>query len=47
MVKVVVKAEPHDFSFDPSSAVFMIIDMQNDFIKPGGMADLKGFASWV
>ena len=39
--KVVVKADPHDFEFEPKAAALIIIDMQNDFVVTG-MGDLKG-----
>ncbi len=44
MAKIMVKARPRDFVFEPKSAALIIIDMQNDFVKPGGMGDLKGLS---
>lgn len=34
-----VKAEPYDFKFEPSTTALMIIDMQNDFVNPGGFGE--------
>lgn len=37
-----VKAEPYDFKFEPDATVLMIIDMQNDFVNPGGFGEFLG-----
>lgn len=37
-----VKAEPYDFKFEPVATVLMIIDMQNDFVNPGGFGEFLG-----
>ena len=39
---VQVKAEPYNFTFDPRSAVLVIIDMQRDFVDPGGFGEALG-----
>ncbi len=40
--KIVVKAEPYDFEFEPRATALMVIDMQNDFLKPGGFGEFLG-----
>jgi nicotinamidase-related amidase len=37
-----VTAEPFPFAFDPSKTALVIIDMQRDFIEPGGFGELLG-----
>src|SRR5262245_9402678 len=37
-----VKAEPYVFSFDPATTALVIIDMQRDFVLPGGFGALLG-----
>jgi nicotinamidase-related amidase len=37
-----VKAEPYEFEFDPASCALMIIDMQRDFVDPGGFGEALG-----
>jgi nicotinamidase-related amidase len=37
-----VKAEPYDFEFEPAATVLMVIDMQNDFVSPGGFGEFLG-----
>lgn len=37
-----VKAEPYDFKFEPAFTALMIIDMQKDFINPGGFGTFLG-----
>ena len=38
----VLKAEPYDLSFDPASTALVIIDMQRDFLEPGGFGSMLG-----
>jgi nicotinamidase-related amidase len=35
-------AQPFDFPFDPAHAALLIIDMQRDFVEPGGFGESLG-----
>jgi nicotinamidase-related amidase len=37
-----VAAEPYDFEFAPDSVALLIIDMQRDFLEPGGFGEMLG-----
>ena len=37
-----VQAEPYEFSFDPTRTALLIIDMQRDFVDPGGFGEALG-----
>jgi nicotinamidase-related amidase len=37
-----VKAIPYDFTYDPASTALIIIDMQRDFVEPGGFGEMLG-----
>ena len=37
-----IPAEPYEFEFDPQSTALMIIDMQRDFVEPGGFGEALG-----
>jgi nicotinamidase-related amidase len=37
-----VPAVPYDFEFDPATTALVIIDMQRDFLYPGGFGSLLG-----
>ena len=37
-----VDAEPYAFEFDPASTALVIIDMQRDFLEPGGFGEALG-----
>src|ERR1700740_1843533 len=37
-----IAAEPYPFDFDPARASLVIIDMQRDFIEPGGFGAALG-----
>jgi nicotinamidase-related amidase len=37
-----VMAEPYEFGFDPGHAALLIIDMQRDFVEPGGFGETLG-----
>jgi len=38
----IVKAEPYAFEFDPQTTALVIIDMQRDFVDPGGFGEALG-----
>ena len=42
MTKRAFKAEPYDLSFDPATTALIIIDMQRDFLEPGGFGEMLG-----
>jgi nicotinamidase-related amidase len=37
-----VQAEPYEFAFEPRSCALVIIDMQRDFVDPGGFGEALG-----
>jgi biuret amidohydrolase len=37
-----VQAEPYEFEFDPATTALVIIDMQRDFVEPGGFGEALG-----
>src|SRR6266851_693941 len=37
-----IAAQPYDFEFDPARSALVIIDMQRDFIEPGGFGAALG-----
>lgn len=37
-----VQAEPYEFEFDPCTCALMIVDMQRDFVDPGGFGEALG-----
>lgn len=37
-----VRAEPYAFDFDPATTALVIIDMQRDFVDPGGFGEALG-----
>ena len=37
-----VPAEPYAFEFDPATTALVIIDMQRDFVEPGGFGETLG-----
>ncbi|SMH55973.1 cysteine hydrolase family protein [Mesorhizobium australicum] len=39
---IAVPARPYDFTLDPSKVALVVIDMQRDFIEPGGFGDTLG-----
>jgi isochorismate hydrolase len=34
-----VPAEPYEFLFEPKSSALLVIDMQRDFVLPGGFGE--------
>lgn len=39
---VSVDAEPYSFEFEPGHCALLIIDMQRDFLEPGGFGEMLG-----
>ena len=39
---ICVCAQPYEFEFKPESTALLVIDMQRDFIEPGGFGDTLG-----
>jgi nicotinamidase-related amidase len=37
-----VTAEPYEFEFDPRTTALLVIDMQRDFVDPGGFGEALG-----
>ncbi|MGA2492605.1 MAG: isochorismatase family cysteine hydrolase [Roseiarcus sp.] len=37
-----IAAEPYPFAFDPQRCALLIIDMQRDFLEPGGFGEMLG-----
>lgn len=37
-----VPAQPYEFEFDPASTALVLIDMQRDFLQPGGFGAMLG-----
>jgi nicotinamidase-related amidase len=37
-----VPAKPYPFAFDPATTALVVIDMQRDFLEPGGFGELLG-----
>ncbi len=37
-----MNAEPYEFEFDPATTALVIIDMQRDFVEPGGFGEALG-----
>ena len=39
-----IDAEPYEFNCDPRSVALLIIDMQRDFLEPGGFGAMRTFS---
>ncbi len=42
MNRVSVDAEPYPFEFVPAGTALLVVDMQRDFVEPGGFGELLG-----
>lgn len=42
MRKGTIQAEPYDFEFDLDTTALVMIDMQRDFVEPGGFGEMLG-----
>ena len=40
--QAIVRAEPYEFAFTPTTAALVVIDMQRDFVDPGGFGEVLG-----
>jgi biuret amidohydrolase len=40
--RLVVQAQPAAFAFDPAGTALLVIDMQRDFVEPGGFGETLG-----
>jgi len=45
MSKVIIKAEPGEIAIDPARTAIVMIDMQRDFLEPGGFGETLGTTS--
>src|ERR1700760_148540 len=42
MTPITVSAQPYDLVVDPDTTALVVIDMQRDFLEPGGFGELLG-----
>ena len=42
MANLAIEAEPYEFEFDLKTTALLIIDMQRDFVMPGGFGEALG-----
>src|ERR1700749_1482357 len=40
--RVLIEAEPYEFELIPSHCALLILDMQRDFLEPGGFGEMLG-----
>jgi nicotinamidase-related amidase len=41
-IMIAIDADPYPFEFDPTHTALLIIDMQRDFLEPGGFGEMLG-----
>lgn len=41
-LQLTIAADPFDFAFSPNEAALIVIDMQRDFVEPGGFGETLG-----
>jgi nicotinamidase-related amidase len=41
-MQITLKAQPYEFRFDTASTALLVIDMQRDFVEPGGFGAMLG-----
>ncbi len=39
---ITVEAQPYEFACDPAATALLVIDMQRDFLEPGGFGEMLG-----
>ena len=39
---ITLPADPYPFDFDPATTALVLIDMQRDFVEPGGFGETLG-----
>ena len=39
---ITLDADPYPYTFDPATTAFVVIDMQRDFVEPGGFGESLG-----
>jgi nicotinamidase-related amidase len=42
MARTSMQAEPYEFEFDAKTTALVVIDMQRDFVEPGGFGEALG-----
>ena len=42
MAKRIIQAEPYEYAFNRQTTALLIIDMQRDFVEPGGFGEALG-----
>ena len=42
MSRIIMSAEPYELELDPAATALVIIDMQRDFVQPGGFGEALG-----